>query len=659
MVSVLAEDSAAVVNQSRATEGTREILDKSSSCMREPPQLSSTEKEDRSNAVGTDDEGKSKDIENREAIINHGEDCNFTASEMPENVQGAAASEEVLDAFIINSESQGNFQTINNADEKNDTLLLHEDIDIRSAASSFILHDVEIAVNSADEIDVSLTSKAPHIDDKWKRPNDADKEAKHNHGDNVLQTIQVKLNSEDYVVYITSGQGVNDDKLEILTKGQKTLFDNTETCVVPGHRADDIKQNEFPGPHSKAALVSQHCATEATTEIVEMRSSCKKELNPISSDRSAAERVDDGGENRDNAVSYESYGDIKLNENREIMLYSHDDGVECMVSEMLDNIQVELTSEEVVDAFIVSKETIDNIKEMVASDEEKETITMHEDVCSVTSSWTLHNVQIDLTSVEGIDVCLTSISTHCDDKWKEEENSHGNQNVRMASVEIISDAQLRSPKRVPKIFTGIKQNCGIPCETHAGVYRFEIKVHIKEEGKERFVPHSRPSPLPRRTTRRALALIEDTLPLSNPLSTAAEADPVKHLNSDNNQFNETGDDVDNSKNVADNISGSKTGHTENFTTVAKDIKESKIGHVENSANVREDIKESKIGRVPSSILRKSTLKKRKERQDHLYDEKSVYSTFSTDTYDSFQSLVREVEKEALLCFVKVGRYLGL
>ncbi len=60
MVSVLAEDSAAVVNQSRATEGTREILDKSSSCMREPPQLSSTEKEDRSNAVGTDDEGRGR-----------------------------------------------------------------------------------------------------------------------------------------------------------------------------------------------------------------------------------------------------------------------------------------------------------------------------------------------------------------------------------------------------------------------------------------------------------------------------------------------------------------------------------------------------------------------------------------------------------------------
>jgi hypothetical protein len=204
----------------------------------------------------------------------------------------------------------------------------------------------------------------------------------------------------------------------------------------------------------------------------------------------------------------------------------------------------------------------------------------------------------------------------------------------MASGEIKSDAQLRSPKRVPKIFTGIKQSCGIPCETPPGVYRFEIKVHIKEEGKERFVPHSRPSPLPRRTTRRALALVEDTSPLSNPLSTAAKADPVKHVRS-------------------------KTGRTENFTHVAKDIKESKIGHVEKSANVRQDVKESNSGRVPSSILRKSTLKKRKERQEHLYDEKSVYSTFSTDTYDSFQSLVREVEKEALLCFVKVGRYLGL
>jgi hypothetical protein len=141
-------------------------------------------------------------------------------------------------------------------------------------------------------------------------------------------------------------------------------------------------------------------------------------------------------------------------------------------------------------------------------------------------------------------------------------------------------------------------------------------------------------------------LVEDTSPLSNPLSTAAKADPVKHVSSDNNQFNEKGDDVDNSKNVADDISESKTGRTENFTHVAKDIKESKIGHVEKSANVRQDVKESNSGRVPSSILRKSTLKKRKERQEHLYDEKSVYSTFSTDTYDSFQSLVREVEKEA-------------
>jgi predicted transport protein len=396
-----------------------------------------------------------------------------------------------------------------------------------------------------------------------------------------------------------------------------------------------------------------------TSEIVDICSSCKKEPNPISSDRSAAAGVDDGGENRDNAVSYESYGDIKVNETREMMFSNHDDGVDFMVSKTLDIIQVELTSEEVIDAFIVSKETIENIKAMVESDEDKETITVHEDVCSVTSSWTLHNVQIDLTSVEGIDVCLTSISTHYDDKYKEEKNNHGDENLRMASGEIKSDAQLRSPKRVPKIFTGIKQSCGIPCETHPGVYRFEIKVHIKEEGKERFVPHSRPSPLPRRTTRRALALVEDTSPLSNPLSTAAKADPVKHVSSDNNQFNEKGDDVDNSKNVADDISESKTGRTENFTHVAKDIKESKIGHVEKSANVRQDVKESNSGRVPSSILRKSTLKKRKERQEHLYDEKSVYSTFSTDTYDSFQSLVREVEKEALLCFVKVGRYLGL
>lgn len=604
LLSAVAKDSAAVVNQSRAAEGDDETVNKSFSCMIESPQSASPDDvEDRSSAECARDERKNKDIESREVIINYGDDSGFTANEILESIEIESTSKKVTDAFTISRETYGNIQVIVDTSEKIGIMLM--DKDICSVTSSLISRDVQIN--------------------------------------------------------IASGEAVCDNSLEMPTKRQNASLDNIESGVVPSNKAGEIKQSEFPDLHSREALVAQHSITETSGEIVNMCSSYVKVSNPISStdmDWSTIERVENGEENKDIAISCERYDDITMNEKREIMLYNHGVSSGLMVSEMIGSIQVELTSEEEIDAFIVSKEANEDIKAIVESDEENETMLMLENACSVMSSWKLHNVQI-LTSVEEIDVCLISISTHSDDKWKRHyaagaqvKTNHGEKNQGMTCGEIMSDSKLT---KQPSIFSGIKESCDDPCAIHPGVYRFEIKVHIKEEGKESFFRNSRLSPLLRRSTRRALALIKDTSPLSNPLSIPV----VKDLNSDHNQLNENGDGVENSANEKEVMTKSETDLAEDCTNMEKDTNQVKIGHYKNSANAKEDVKESKSGRVPSSILRKSILKKKKESKELWHDEKSVYSTFSTDTYNSFQSLVRDVEKEVLLCFVKVGRFLGL
>lgn len=453
-------------------------------------------------------------------------------------------------------------------------------------------------------------------------------------GTETLDYIQIKVTGEEVIdIFIASREPLDDVVFEHPSGEERELIPNQgEGSGVPGMEILSNIQVEVTGEE----VIDIFIANRETSDNVQsdLPSDEERKLIP----------------NRGRVSGFRSR---EIQSNIQVkVLPSQGEGTGVPGSEMLRNIQVEVTGEEVIDAFIKNSETLDNVEFEDPSGDEREMRPNQRGDGGVTGIETLGSTQIKVTGEEELDLFITTSETLDDARLKgpcnKERGTKLNTGRRsrlsgrpQRSIALIVDTTvLNNPIAVIDEAKDSNENHN---QSNVKDNEIENTANVTKPGnkeRETKLNTSRPSHLSRRT-RRSIALIADTTAPNNPIGSSAVIDQAKDSNENHSQSN------------------------------------GKDNEIENTANVTNKLNESKSGSDLCSILKKSKVKERKEIEVNFNDEKSVYSTFSTfstfsafsgfsnltlystDTYDSFQSLVQGIEKEALLCFIKLGRYFGL